>query len=345
MLLTVTAGSPVPTGRLSYELFWVHHQPFFLSCGYNLRPRYHPTWVPSRGTKNHETEDALLIIPQNVIDAVRVQDNLKVVIKRVSTATSEIAIGTHLSSAAMSSDSRNHTVPLLETLYLPDDESLAFIVMPMLLGFDKLPFRRFGEFAEAVQQFLQGLEFMHEHNIVHRDACFYNLMMDTSKAMPRGFHFARWRSHDGLKYGLHWHDRWSVRPVKYYFIDFGLSHQYPRGRKNILDGGIFGQDRTVPEMSITVPYDPFKADVYQLGNVFLKAISEYEGLEGFSALATTMICNDPQERPTASETLTMFEGLISSLQPDDLKRRVWPKKLLPRERFEVKYLGSKTLFH
>lgn len=85
--------------------------------------------------------------------------------------------------------------------------------------------------------------------------------------IPSGFHFCAPRTEDGFK-DLVWHERWSVRPVKYYFIDYGLSYQYPAGLTDIRDYGRFGQDRTVPEMSVEVSYDPFKADVYQLGNVF-----------------------------------------------------------------------------
>lgn len=32
---------------ISYEHFWVQHQPLLLSRGYKLRERYHPDWIPS----------------------------------------------------------------------------------------------------------------------------------------------------------------------------------------------------------------------------------------------------------------------------------------------------------
>lgn len=130
---------------------------------------------------------------------------------------------------------------------------------------------------------------MHRHNIAHRfgffgrwydlqltvkirDACYRNLMMDPSKVIPKGFHFANQDSEDGLEKDIKFRDRWSVRPVRYFFIDFGLSYRYPPGETNILDYGRFGQDRSVPKMSVTVPYDPFKLDIYQLGNTFMELI-------------------------------------------------------------------------
>jgi hypothetical protein len=110
-------------------------------------------------------------------------------------------------------------------------------------------------------------------------------MMDTSKVIPKGFHFAFWRSHDGVvTKRFEWRERWSVRPIQYYFIDFGLSCHYPAGLTNIRDLGIFGQDKTVPERSLTVPYDPFKLDIYQLGNVIIQVAEVRECRHLSSAL-------------------------------------------------------------
>ena len=35
--------------------------------------------------------------------------------------------------------------------------------------------------------------------------------------------------------------------------------------------GIAGRDRDVPELSKNVPYDPFKVDIFTIGNVLLRA--------------------------------------------------------------------------
>ena len=56
-------------------------------------------------------------------------------------------------------------------------------------------------------------------------------------------------------------------PVKYYFIDFGISVYCPPG-ESMMVRGLEGIERSVPELSGTIPYNPFKADVYILACVF-----------------------------------------------------------------------------
>ncbi|KAJ7139329.1 hypothetical protein C8R44DRAFT_547735, partial [Mycena epipterygia] len=104
------------------------------------------------------------------------------------------------------------------------------------------------------------------------------------------------------------------RPIAYYVIDFGLSQEY----HDILPQNVtavrrYGQDKTVPELSDTVPYNPFKVDIYmiyQLGNVIYESDrgncdqnTKYEGLELFRELAEAMTMPDPRQRPTASGCL------------------------------------------
>jgi hypothetical protein len=52
--------------------------------------------------------------------------------------------------------------------------------------------------------------------------------------------------------------------VPYYIIDFGMSTINPTARKA---SGHVGQDGTVPEFKTNEPYDPFKLDIYQVGNI------------------------------------------------------------------------------
>ena len=97
-------------------------------------------------------------------------------------------------------------------------------------------------------------------------------MMDPTPLFPNGFHpvddlflpdlstLARPLSRIGAD-----------PPVKYYFIDFGISVHIPRGHPRLAIGAD-GLDQEVPELSEFVPYDPFKVDVFILGNVFTQHI-------------------------------------------------------------------------
>jgi hypothetical protein len=55
--------------------------------------------------------------------------------------------------------------------------------------------------------------------------------------------------------------------VKYYYVDRGISSYFPPGSRRELVLGIAGRDRDVPELSNNVPYDPFKVDIFTIGNV------------------------------------------------------------------------------
>lgn len=65
----------------------------------------------------------------------------------------------------------------------------------------------------------------------------------------------------------------SERPVRYYYIDFGLSVKFPEGASHLVVGDV-GRDDEVPELSSDVPYDAFKVDVYALGNLYYKELEQ-----------------------------------------------------------------------
>lgn len=65
------------------------------------------------------------------------------------------------------------------------------------------------------------------------------------------------------------------RPIRYFYIDFGLSLRFPAGAVPSA-GGVVGRDRDVPELSNSVPYDPFKVDVFTLGNLYSKEFEQVQ---------------------------------------------------------------------
>ena len=60
------------------------------------------------------------------------------------------------------------------------------------------------------------------------------------------------------------------RPVRYFYIDFGLSRKYDADDASPRELPIFGGDKTVPEFQddgYDKPADPFRTDIYYLGNL------------------------------------------------------------------------------
>ena len=83
---------------------------------------------------------------------------------------------------------------------------------------------------------------------------------------PRGFHPVK----DLLLYDFSTPAPYIPRRdvgVKYYFVDYGISSYFPTGSEPRLALGRDGRDRDVPELSDEVPYDPFKVDIFTIGNV------------------------------------------------------------------------------
>lgn len=108
---------------------------------------------------------------------------LKGILRKKSPHEAEIA--QFLSSEPLRSDPRNHCVPILDVLDDPVDNQ-TYIVMPMLVMCNIPFFQTVGEVVAFFQQALevrvacelratraewlpvQGLQFMHQHNVAHR---------------------------------------------------------------------------------------------------------------------------------------------------------------------------------
>ena len=58
--------------------------------------------------------------------------------------------------------------------------------------------------------------------------------------------------------------------VKYYFIDFGISVHIAPDATNRRVTGRFGRDQDPPELHSDAEYDPFKLDVFIIGNTLRK---------------------------------------------------------------------------
>ncbi|TFY77662.1 hypothetical protein EWM64_g6350 [Hericium alpestre] len=97
---------------------------------------------------------------------------------------------------------------------------------------------------------------------------------------------------------------------KYYYVDYGISAFIPPGSSERLVTGTYGRDRDVPELSDDVPYDPFKVDIFILGNMFRQELYEKYGNLGFMLpIIEAMTQYDPEERPSAQQALDQWRTI------------------------------------
>ncbi|KAI0643664.1 hypothetical protein C8Q79DRAFT_976044 [Trametes meyenii] len=308
------SGNDIFAELTEVETFWKDRQPF--SHGYMLRPRYRPGWIPSwqrdPTTRILAAEDRIMLhaMRPHLMDARRIVDNKLVLFKRVRTDSPELSVALFLSNPENRSNPRNHCIPILEILQDPEDETLSYIIMPFLRYIDSPAFETVGEILDCCEQLLEGLAFLHAQDVAHRDCAYRNIMMDAEDLYPQGFHPINQRClpHSILKVAPVW-SRKDI-PVRYYYVDFGISTQFQQHDVNRLVVGAEGLDQDVPELSADVPYDPFKVDVFVLGNMFRQQfIEKFKNLNVLTPLVQAMCHPKPAERPTAEQSLQIWRRL------------------------------------
>ncbi|EIN06241.1 kinase-like protein [Punctularia strigosozonata HHB-11173 SS5] len=331
--IDVEAGQLYPA-----EVRWAAKYEWLLSCGYRLRDRYKPDWVPSwRGKGDDvvswEQEDAHPFQDSRVADAVRVSDNTPVALKRIypDKNPQEEGIIISLGSEPLASDSHNHCVPIYEILSVPD-EDYKLIVMPLLRKYADPEWDTMGEVVSCIHQVFEGLQFMHANRIAHRDCTVGNIMLDPRDMYPDGFHPSRPRRARDWNGDAKFYTR-TQRPSRYYLIDFGLSQLYPpEGSATAIPS--LGGDKTVPEL-LAHPdseYDPFPVDVYYVGNwvreyiikVGIRILRDYKyhGFEFLSGLMDEMTVVDPSKRPTMDHVMGRLDEIVKSTSSWTLRSRV-----------------------
>ncbi len=91
-------------------------------------------------------------------------------------------------------------------------------------------------------------------------------MMDAKSIIPTGWHFvSHFCEPDGITKISSLERR--NYPVRYYFVGFGSAYHLPPPKQPLVRD-IGGGDDDVPELAKGKSYDPFKLDIYTLGNVF-----------------------------------------------------------------------------
>ncbi|KAK7691435.1 hypothetical protein QCA50_004834 [Cerrena zonata] len=312
----------------SWEVFWQERYDYLKSQGYLLRPRFKPGWTPSwLGTNRnpHYCEDSIYSVLSVVIDATRLSDGTRVMLKTVSHFDDEIPIGRLLSRDEVADDPTNHCVPVYQLLQDPIDQSKAIIVMKYLRPFDDPELRTVGEVVDFVAQTLEGISFLHRQRVAHRDCAAANIMMDGEPLFPQGHHPVQL---DYLEDGMHYAPYLSRQdhPVKYYFIDFGISSYFDPGVVPLVVG-TQGRDKEPPELDDRLPYNPFPLDIFILGNLYRKEfVEKYYGFEFLEPLISSMTQREPQRRPTAEAACSMFRKIQADLAESTLRWRLRSRK-------------------
>jgi serine/threonine protein kinase len=317
---------------LAGEVWWKEQYTWLLERGYQLRPRYDPAWVPSwKGKPSGSAlscEDGQSAPEPQILDATRLSDGATVVLKRLSKDRSptEVEITTFLTSPELSADPRNHCISVYETLQSPLEEKYSVLVLPLLRTFYDPQFDTIGEIVSCLKQLFEGLQFMHENLVAHRDGYHGNIMMDASPLYPEGWHFTSFYNKNKAFTGSAVHlSRSEVStPVKYYFIDFGIAVRFDSADTPHLAEPVFGADRSAPELQgdgSNKPSNPFLTDIYYMGNminqVFLCGLEDtlpgYRGLDFLKPLVAEMTHADPSKRPKVNEVVTKFDEIVSGL--------------------------------
>ncbi|KAH9033889.1 kinase-like domain-containing protein [Lactarius pseudohatsudake] len=308
------------------EAWWAERQEALEAAGYMLRSRYHPGWIPSwRGTDKFylDVEDGQIIRMRLGMDATRISDGRPVVLKRLLAEEGpyELRINKLFSTEPLASDPRNHCVRLLDVIQLPGDPPI--LVHPMLRRHYDPPFRTIGEFVTFFAQICEGVKFMHENHVAHRDCTSENIMLDPSGMYPKSFHPADPRKSKDFRQKVKGYSR-TRRPTRYLLIDFGLSRHYDPAKGPPLDKPLRGGDKSAPEhRDRETPRDPFPTDVYYLGNLVREDYMErYHGLEFMQPLIADMVQEDPTKRPNMDEVVTRFPEIRNKLSTWKLRSRM-----------------------
>ncbi|KIK54388.1 hypothetical protein GYMLUDRAFT_904107 [Collybiopsis luxurians FD-317 M1] len=226
---------PLITTLGESERWWAERYEFLKGQGYMLRPRYRPGWKAkfSGLLEADKFEDGQALAFARIIDALRVSDSSMVAIKRVRdplvegrrTISTKERIATSFSNDDHKSNPRNHCIPVLQVLHIPgiDDETL--LVMPWMREPNDPNFRTIGEGLQFVREIFEGLQYMHENNVAHRDCSLNNMVMDAKAMYPDGFHPCKPSESYDWKKRARYFSRTRC-PPRCYLIDFGFSEVY-----------------------------------------------------------------------------------------------------------------------
>jgi hypothetical protein len=122
------------------------------------------------------------------MDAVRISDNLPVILKRASTKSPKHRFETDCTvgmvKKTLRSNPSNHATDIYDIIHLPGEQEYEIMVLPLLRNWDSPCFETIGEavdffrqifevrhmfgFSTLCSRLYQGMAFLHQRNLAHR---------------------------------------------------------------------------------------------------------------------------------------------------------------------------------
>ncbi|KAF9029892.1 hypothetical protein BDZ89DRAFT_1014081 [Hymenopellis radicata] len=311
-----------------YEKFWTRHHSFLHEHGYELRDKFKPGWVPTWESESQRARDPDgpgTPKPSCIVDATKSSDRKPVMLKKVLITENPHEVDICLYLSSLQHHSENHAVPILEVFTSPQFDYIQLVVMPRLRLFDDPSFDTVGEVVDAFRQIFEGIEFLHNHFIAHRDIHWGNIMLDPTRLYPNGSHPADTDRSPNFKSSAKYITRTECWP-RYYLIDFGLSRRYsPDGLPfEVTQPNADSENITLlPEHSGAIPrrYNPFPVDIFRLGHMLTWhfEVDEFHPLQFLLPLAQKMLAKEPSSRPTITDVRRLFAEVCLGLTKEQLR--------------------------
>ncbi|QRV72161.1 Tyrosine kinase specific for activated [Ceratobasidium sp. AG-Ba] len=172
-----------------------------------------------------------------------------------------------------------------------------------------------------------------------------NIMMDAQPLFTEPFHpYHPFKALDG-RTTLYPRYARSQKPVRYYYIDFGYSKRFKEGEGRMVSG--WNAREQAPEQVDGDPYDPFKADIYQLGAILRRdLIPSNASLSFLLPIARQMTEEQPCKRPTLAVARRGMNDQFENLSGWRKRWPIIPPFSTPRSRIALYWIGIRTeLFH
>ncbi|THH16408.1 hypothetical protein EW146_g4227 [Bondarzewia mesenterica] len=314
-------------GELAYKELWYPRRHFFQGKGYQLwkssgnGPLLPPNDDPrtpdgfSYEMEYSSMRDHFYYQYRTNQCPARTIDNRDILIVLLSdgvTGVNTVDCLQHVATGAVAGIDRNHTLPLLQQLCCGN---LVFGVFPLVGHPFHIPwFSSMTEAVDAMSQILEGVSFLHDRNVAHRDLFNDNMLYSSRygykdpkrSGQPRDFHLPRYYIIDF---------EWAVR----FSTDSDPATRTVVGPPNSWDDYARAAP---PEMRTEKPHCPFKSDIWQLGRTFLDCFQHLEHVPDVIQLLRSMIADDPDARPTARAALKRLNELRFTISPSILQQPI-----------------------